>query len=1317
MLNFKGVINIKKRHKETNEITFSEEYTNICTEPLLNSIFAGNVPLIRARIVASETPVVPDFRGFVQFDDNIPVILSDPAPLDDYATFITDISGRYVEIFNTFVGQSYERLFYTMALKTSSGLCAYFNLTVPCVQQPYENLDVTYRVYLPDTYPTGPWNTTFLQETVEQRNNSVSYANVNSSLQNMPAQQQLSIFNTDLSTKLMLGNTPNFTTTPISGLTSTTTVGLGSLVRSSTVVSSFNTSNIVSTLPLMRINVQDIKDNVIQSVFKKNNFSALPFNDHISKMFDNANVTISADNTYNDDNFPELYRIETVSSGPTPSYKFKKRKFLGFSGNAYIEPNHFLSISASTASRYSYLSNVNKYFRFGPTTKIFRLSDREVLLLNDTEFAVHDIITDDGFMVNNYTTNAPTFDDQGHKCTVNVVASSPYFQNTGSYTFANGDAVILRTSDSDANPLPTPFVDGTTYYVVNASGNFFNLSATLNGTAITPPPLYTNNSGDFYIKDVCKYIQATELFESSLGPKTFLLADGRRQGGLVAVEISDPSNVIFSPITSVPQLLDRPIRGVFKKGNNIWVAYNNPGVTSGGFVASQNTINNGWNPLSGSNWTVPAYHANVNAAMVSGITSWNNITSIKFSNALTHIGFSYTISTGLYFATIDLNAGTVGSMGGSQSYVLNVMSGEVNNYDITDTHMFAKSVISYPNAISAAGANPVQTLRRRNLLTGVVDGYTFSNFSNTNTLVGIPSASGAYYMLEASYVPPTPGSGRMFDGISIKYANLHAPTITFTDVVTTSYDVFESVWSASLSDYAKYNPIYMGNGILFCYHHALARFGSSFSKAACSIGILPHINRTPSHGVFEEFVWTPYEWTGSWTVGDTLAKTVHNTLEPLDNGISISFNDTLTTYDPGTAGKVYHVYACNGVLRTSDEILSIPPPPLYLTDAAIITNSSNVPSEGNVTFKKTSVGSLSTGTAIFSAGSNKNSNSRIGAFAGSVISDIPFVRHGFTCLFDDTTDTITTPVPHKFSLYDPVFFSITNSIDTTTLASFGLSAYTQYFAVPTSPTTLKLSSTADSITDVPIINTGSGGNIKLSGRYQELSFKAVSEVVSFVFTVGLYTFGVNAWVDPTTGKWVIYMKESSVASRNRTLYTDLVPSVYSPNPRPIPPIDTFTIQYDNMKNEMYFHINKEDTIPAYVTENRSQYSYSTKFIFFPTSVNSSLINAFPMWFSVTNGCGVYDQKLTLPYFPYSCVKVGNGTNTGAYHSDFRRIENVINNNVTVDGNTVSLVTAPSQPLLANKTQVYVASGSGLLVFHPDNNGEPFVSEVLCVNNT
>jgi hypothetical protein len=66
---------------------------------------------------------------------------------------------------------------------------------------------------------------------------------------------------------------------------------------------------------------------------------------------------------------------------------------------------------------------------------------------------------------------------------------------TASYSLPNGSPVIL-TNSGYPSALPTGLLPGTTYYVINSSGNTFNLAATVGGAAITTTG---TQSGDHYL--------------------------------------------------------------------------------------------------------------------------------------------------------------------------------------------------------------------------------------------------------------------------------------------------------------------------------------------------------------------------------------------------------------------------------------------------------------------------------------------------------------------------------------------------------------------------------------------------------------------------------------------------------------------------------------------------------------------------------------------------------------------------------------------------------------------------------------------------
>lgn len=68
----------------------------------------------------------------------------------------------------------------------------------------------------------------------------------------------------------------------------------------------------------------------------------------------------------------------------------------------------------------------------------------------------------------------------GASAVVTITNSSPGVVNWANHGQANGTPVLLTTTGT----LPSPFVASTTYYIVNATTNSFQLSATFNGTPI-----------------------------------------------------------------------------------------------------------------------------------------------------------------------------------------------------------------------------------------------------------------------------------------------------------------------------------------------------------------------------------------------------------------------------------------------------------------------------------------------------------------------------------------------------------------------------------------------------------------------------------------------------------------------------------------------------------------------------------------------------------------------------------------------------------------------------------------------------------------
>lgn len=80
---------------------------------------------------------------------------------------------------------------------------------------------------------------------------------------------------------------------------------------------------------------------------------------------------------------------------------------------------------------------------------------------------------------------------RGGSSVVTITVANPAVINWNAHGLSNGTAVTFTTTGS----LPTGLTVGTTYYVVNATTNYFNVAATLGGTAIatsgTPSGVHT----------------------------------------------------------------------------------------------------------------------------------------------------------------------------------------------------------------------------------------------------------------------------------------------------------------------------------------------------------------------------------------------------------------------------------------------------------------------------------------------------------------------------------------------------------------------------------------------------------------------------------------------------------------------------------------------------------------------------------------------------------------------------------------------------------------------------------------------------------
>jgi hypothetical protein len=98
--------------------------------------------------------------------------------------------------------------------------------------------------------------------------------------------------------------------------------------------------------------------------------------------------------------------------------------------------------------------------------------------------SVYQVTTDNGTMTgtgDNYLTISGGYSLKNSAQTVTISNASPaVFTVTTGSAFVNGASVVLHTTGT----LPAPLNDFTTYYVINLSGNTFNLAYTTTGSAI-----------------------------------------------------------------------------------------------------------------------------------------------------------------------------------------------------------------------------------------------------------------------------------------------------------------------------------------------------------------------------------------------------------------------------------------------------------------------------------------------------------------------------------------------------------------------------------------------------------------------------------------------------------------------------------------------------------------------------------------------------------------------------------------------------------------------------------------------------------------
>jgi len=1354
---FKGEIELTIRNIDDNSIVSSETIYNVCTDVL--DLLVYNPKHSSLSIGLSNESYNPSTGAGV----GGVFVHTSPLPFTNGKTWITkpldgstalnyaSLYGRtsnseYVDTIQRKVGPLTIKsigLYGVVAPQTSDTrniknvLYAYRTLTNAVEVSSSQIVDIRYRIYLPVSY-TGANISESLAEALfptlwKQGTTSLLSATLTPFYWEdaTTLRYKGNVFGNVCSINSIQGSA--ISKVSLSLLANVNTTGIGQAFRTSAVNMKYNSAYV----PMMSNPLHTTGAELVSCIYAKKNTSLTPFTARPESIWMDGTSMVGTvtpivdeaayDASYGLDQLPRIVRLIVTNPSGNYKYHFKTRPFISFNGNTYKEDpitlgftNNYLTafsedvVDQSTIPSFT-IGTPSAALRTSLTDVVVqKISNKYAISLNQNEFAIHDVIKNDVYPVNMYTTNTDvthSFANISKQRTVDTVNILSNKIECTSHDYSNGDTLWFDSDDT----MPGGISKRTTYYVINATANDFQISTSSGGTAVT---ITSEGAGTITFQATHSFVQATEMFTATIvneGISTptemFLIADkSTTVGGLYAVIIDDVTSIKIVPITtggspaSFPNDGVRPIHGVYitvdtsiptspySPSRSIWVAYRDGLTTDGGFLVTADVDSSPALDLSdeltwdSTTYTTVTVSNNVKTSL-GGTTptrTWANLHSIKVSPNQNYVAF--------------LNANTAQITAG-------------DNYYNHRTYSFNTST----SAVTMAGSK---------CTTGVVGSYDITNsyvLSTTDFAGDIGSVKRMTH--GTSTITSTASIGTdsnlvLLRGETEDYVLNRTGYVKVSDLTVSSFATVNGNWSSTGTSMCK--TAYLGNGLIF-----------TMTSTSTLLSVIPNPNTASSNhgatgatlaeGVFEEFVWTTYAYDGSdWYVTSLNEPATANKKflsapsHDLIDGISVTFDQfgTTPTNYLATGGRYYDIYVCPGVIRDDLTDISIEQPVYNFTTEYVDTFSdeyavaiSQVPLSGNMKFHDKTVGSRMTIQNSLSSGyqiAGAYGNSVSGAIEPNVvISDVPFpatttaTNYGVACTVNANSITATG---HHFEEGDPVYFTSTDiNVET------GLVAGTVYYAKNVASSPMTLSATANGPALSYSASTVSGSVLR--GLYQTLKFKTVSPVINIIPMTGIATAAIATL-------------NVAVTASNKWTMTGWVVNASS------------TDDYD-LDNDIIFV--RRNTLTNKLEAGVIQSSGVPQMLAYTTGTAGTVTSE--LFISVFNSCGVYDQTLKLPMFRYPVVHVGNEAfSQGVFDPLFRSVEDLTasTERETTNGPTISFTTLPHTIVLDGNTlttssinrrcltlptaanTVSIASGSGLLIFHPNNEGDSLTVNILCL---
>jgi len=657
--------------------------------------------------------------------------------------------------------------------------------------------------------------------------------------------------------------------------------------------------------------------NQIQTLFGQNSTANTPFMD--INYLANGSGNVIAGGGWVSNHLPETYLINITGTGNigTSTYNYQKRKHMGYwpSGTVgfatwqdHVEPVAPLCISNQISipdgAGGTYQEGIYPQANGNPTHGISRsahdsslkYNNQEVIYWDSTGITHYDLANGgisniDSNVYPSFTPTSITQVSVGVDGTIWAACTA-----TGLWkivpTMSNG----YITSATISNQLPAGVTANCYGVDIGFGGNIcalfnggYSISDTAGGiswTTHSPGTINSNYANTRYLKVDSNSVNYNTLFAEITGPTLWWDA--------VANTSTGPS---FSYAHTWRHSIDcSPVSSKWTAGEASLSPYDNSSLVQHSFQLLYGTdvlfnlntpnsapsINNSWSvsntlglysdisPASSVQFDITDINANVDAVVVPVNSTNMTITPTHMMMAWIETPQSITYTNATYLIT----------------------TGSAHGFNVGDVVIFGN------NRTGQLG---------NNLYNPSVVYYVISTNLTANTFEVSTSAGGS-----AQYLNGGSNVGNYVARYHRLYRYLSAKTSTVLPVNTG--------FNASSYLTGITNFINLGNGMMLTRQNSYLGNLGSYGQTAQLVNWAGDGNK--AGGNFAHIVWENFGWNGSaWISGSVTSKPTHATTDLLDNGVTLTFNDGVST-PSFTATDSYVFSVCNGILKDNATTMS-----------------------------------------------------------------------------------------------------------------------------------------------------------------------------------------------------------------------------------------------------------------------------------------------------------------------------------------------------------------------------------------------------------